>query len=82
MRISQAEVPRVLGVKDKPQIGAGSIIEEGRDLTLVATGIALHRVKEARRILCRKAIYARRISHRRRKSSYCSHVEELRRFRR
>jgi hypothetical protein len=41
----------------------------------------LHQVIEARRILGRKGIYVRRISHRRRKSSYCSHVEELRRFR-
>jgi transketolase len=59
MRISRADVPRVFSEKDKPQIGVGRLLEEGRDLTLVATGIVLHRVLEARKILGRKGISAR-----------------------
>jgi transketolase len=61
MRISRAEVPRVFSEKDRPQIGARCILEEGRDLTLAVTGIALHRVLEASRILGRKGISARAV---------------------
>jgi transketolase len=59
MRISRAELPRVFGEKDKPRIGTGRVLEEGRDLTLAATGIVLHRALEARRILGRKGLSAR-----------------------
>jgi transketolase len=59
VRISRAELPRLFGEKDKLRIGAGRILEEGRDLTLAATGIVLHRVLEARRILGRKGLSAR-----------------------
>jgi transketolase len=59
MRISRADVPRIFPDKDNPQIGKGRVMEQGRDLTIVATGIALHRALAARNILGRKGISAR-----------------------
>jgi transketolase len=59
VRISRADLPRLFSEKDKPQLGVGRLLEEGRDLTLVSTGIVLHRVLEARKILGRKGLSAR-----------------------
>jgi transketolase len=59
VRISRADVPGVFSEGDDPHIGTGRVLEDGRDLTLVATGIALHRALAARKTLGRKGITAR-----------------------
>ncbi len=59
LRISRADVPTVPGRNSAVEIGKGRPLREGRDLTLVATGIAVHRSLEAAELLEREGISAR-----------------------
>ena len=51
LRLSRAEVPVIFDKNYKMEIGKGNLLKEGKDITLIATGIMVARVLEAARLL-------------------------------
>jgi transketolase len=62
MRISRAVVPDVFGLSHTVSIGKGTLIQEGNDVTLIATGGVVSRCVEAARQLARQGLSVRLIS--------------------
>jgi transketolase len=58
LRISREDVPCVFDDKDPLEIGKGRILAEGKDVTLIATGVVLHRTLKARALLAKQGIDA------------------------
>jgi transketolase len=59
MRVSRADIPPYSGEQDPLAIGRGRRLREGRDLTLAASGVVLHRVLAARELLLEQGVEAR-----------------------
>jgi len=59
LRISRAEVPLIFDKNYKMEIGKGNLLKDGKDVTLVATGIMVVRVLEAAKALEQEKIDAR-----------------------
>jgi transketolase len=59
LRISRADVPQVFSEEEEIEIGKGRIVEEGKDVTVVATGIPLYRALQARKLLQKEGLSAR-----------------------
>ena len=51
LRLSRAEVPVIFDKNYKMEIGKGNLLKEGKDVTLIATGIMVARVLEAAKLL-------------------------------
>ena len=51
LRLSRAEVPVVFDENYKMEIGKGNLLKEGRDVTIIATGIMVARALEAAKLL-------------------------------
>jgi len=51
LRLSRAEVPVIFDKNYKMEIGKGNLLKDGRDVTLIATGIMVTRVLETARLL-------------------------------
>ena len=51
LRLSRAEVPVIFNENYKMEIGKGNLLKEGKDVTLIATGIMVARVFEAVKLL-------------------------------
>jgi len=51
LRLSRAEVPMLFDENYKIEIGKGNLLKDGKDVTLVATGIMVARVLKAAKIL-------------------------------
>ena len=62
MRISRAAVPDVFGPEHIVSIGKGTLIQDGQDVTLIATGGIVSRCVEAARQLAKAGIGVRLIS--------------------
>jgi len=62
MRISRAELPLVFGNDHKPKIGKGVVVRDGKDVTLIGTGVMVYRCLEAAKILAKNGIKARVIN--------------------
>ena len=62
LRVSRAEVPTVFGEDYQPTIGKGSMLRDGKGLTLVATGIMVGRALTAADQLSGQGISARVVS--------------------
>ena len=62
MRISRAELPLVFGNGHKPKIGKGVVVRDGKDVTLIGTGVMVYRCLEAAKILAKNGIKARVIN--------------------
>jgi transketolase len=62
LRISRAELPVLFDDNHKVEIGKGSIVRDGNDITLIASGVMVSRCLEASKILANKAINARLIN--------------------
>lgn len=58
MRTGRSAVPQLNSSDYKFKIGKGTVLVEGSDITLVATGIMVHRAVEASRLLLEKGISA------------------------
>ena len=59
LRLSRAEVPLIFDKNYKMEIGKGNLLKDGKDVTLVATGIMVARVLEAAKALEQEKIDAR-----------------------
>lgn len=59
LRISRAEVPVVFDEAHQPKIGKGVVLRQGRDVTLIGTGVLVSRCIEAAEKLKRDGIDAR-----------------------
>ncbi len=59
LRVSRAEVPVVYAEDQKVEIGKGIVLRDGRDVTLVATGVMVERSLRAADELARKGVTAR-----------------------
>jgi len=59
LRISRAEVPVVFDEAHQPKIGKGVLLRQGRDVTLIGTGVLVSRCIEAAEKLKRDGIDAR-----------------------
>ncbi len=59
LRLSRAEVPVIFDENYKMEIGKGNLLKDGKDVTLVATGIMVARVLEAAKALEQEKIDAR-----------------------
>jgi transketolase len=59
LRISRAEVPTVFDDHHQVTIGKGTMLQDGSDVTLVATGIMVSRAQWAAERLARKGVDAR-----------------------
>ena len=59
MRISRAELPVVFSKSHKPKIGKGVVVRDGKDVTLIGTGVMVYRCLEAAKILAKNGINAR-----------------------
>jgi len=62
MRISRAVVPDVFGSSHTVAIGKGTLIQDGKDVTLIATGSVVSRCVEAARQLAGQGVGVRLIS--------------------
>lgn len=51
LRLSRAEVPVIFDENYKMEIGKGNLLKDGKDVTLIATGIMVVRVLEAAKVL-------------------------------
>ncbi|MBA7705205.1 Apulose-4-phosphate transketolase subunit B [subsurface metagenome] len=51
LRLSRAKVPVIFNENYKMEIGKGNLLKEGKDVTLIATGIMVARVFEAAELL-------------------------------
>ena len=51
LRLSRAEVPVIFNENCKMEIGKGNLLKEGKDVTLIATGIMVARIFEAAKLL-------------------------------
>lgn len=51
LRLSRAKVPVIFNENYKMEIGKGNLLKEGKDITLIATGIMVARVFEAAKLL-------------------------------
>jgi len=51
LRLSRAEVPVVFNENYKMEIGKGNLLKEGKDVTIIATGIMVARALEAAKLL-------------------------------
>lgn len=58
MRTGRSPVPDVHSKAYRFEIGKGVVLEEGKDVAIVATGIMVHRALEARRVLKNRGILA------------------------
>lgn len=59
LRVSRAEVPTVFDGNHQPQIGKGTLLRAGEDVTLIACGVMVARTLEAAERLSKKGINAR-----------------------
>lgn len=59
LRVSRADVPNVFGQDYQPMLGKGTILQEGGDVTLVATGVMVERSLRAADKLRADGIHAR-----------------------
>jgi len=59
LRVSRAEVPTVYGADYQPQIGKGTVLREGSDVTLIATGVMVERALRAAEQLQQQGTQAR-----------------------
>jgi len=62
LRVSRADVPLVFGEDHAVTIGKGTVLKDGKDVTLVATGIMVTRALSAADQLCAQGISARVVS--------------------
>lgn len=62
MRISRAELPVIFDADHKIEIGKGVVVREGKDVTLIGTGIMVYRCLEAAEILSKEGIDTRVIN--------------------
>ena len=58
MRTGRSEVPRINTAEYKFEIGKGTVLKDGTDMTIVATGIMVHRALDAAKELQLKGINA------------------------
>lgn len=59
LRVSRADVPLVFGPDHKIEIGKGNVLREGKDVTLIATGIMVGRTLLAAEQLADQGVKAR-----------------------
>ena len=58
LRLSRAEVPTIFDFKHKFEIGRGNLLNEGSDVTIVASGYMVHKAMEAIKKLAENKISA------------------------
>jgi transketolase len=59
LRLSRAEMPVIFNENYNFEIGKGAVLREGKDVTIVATGLMVHKALEAADILVKHNINAR-----------------------
>jgi transketolase len=59
LRLSRADVPAVYGEDYQPQIGKGTVLRPGKDVTLVAAGVMISRALQAADVLATQGVQAR-----------------------
>lgn len=59
LRLSRAEMPIIFDEDYKFEVGKGVVLEEGTDVTLIATGYMVHKALEARELLKAENINAK-----------------------
>ncbi|MHC2995761.1 MAG: transketolase family protein [Candidatus Atribacteria bacterium] len=62
LRIGRAEIPLVFNDDHKVKIGKGIIVREGKDVTLIGSGVMVFRCLEATKILAKEGINTRVIN--------------------
>jgi transketolase len=62
LRISRAEMPALFDDSHEVEIGKSSIVQDGNDVTFIASGMMVSRCLEASKILAEKAVKARLIN--------------------
>ncbi|MBU5485873.1 transketolase family protein [Clostridium sp. MSJ-11] len=59
LRLSRAEMPIIFDENYQFQIGKGAVLREGKDISIVATGLMVHKALEAAEILEKEGINAK-----------------------
>ncbi len=59
LRLSRADMPVIFDESYNFEVGKGAVLKEGRDVTIVATGLMVHKALEAADILAKDNINAR-----------------------
>ncbi len=62
LRISRADMPALFDDSHEVEIGKSSIVQDGNDVTFIASGMMVSRCLEASKILAEKAVKARLIN--------------------
>ncbi|MEW9094257.1 MAG: transketolase family protein [Clostridiaceae bacterium] len=59
LRLSRAEMPIIFDEKYQFQIGKGVVLREGKDISIIATGLMVHKALEAAEMLQKEGIEAK-----------------------
>lgn len=59
LRLSRAEMPIIFDENYQFQIGKGAVLREGKDISIIATGLMVHKALEAAEILEKEGINAK-----------------------